>query len=465
MSRARLGVEDYIDLQELMQSNISTHEKNRKFGLEHETIVSNSSKLMKVWIEEHKHLIPAPLLSQKIARYMQIATLSTTMISLLVGILSGAALLRYSGSEPINVLYFLVAILVLPVVTMTLSLFAMTRANRADSTLIHISPAFWMQNIILLLPQKSRDIFANIHINPLLTNWIIIRRSQEMALTFSVGLFLALLGVIASEDIAFGWSSTLQITAQELHRIFSLIALPWSEWLPQYLPSLELIEKSHYFRLGGKLSGDMIESASLLGEWWKFLAMTTLFYALFLRWLLMIWSGMRLQKAIDKAVLSIAGVDEMIAEMRRPLISTEATDSELELESKGEIDISSTSSLNHRYDITIGWSVDSDTVLLHNDREGISASEIYEAGGSHSLEDDERVIANADGEILLYVKSWEPPTMDFIDFIIPLSQKSKRVTVYPVGASQDEYRATNSFYDIWALKVSGLKIDNIEMRR
>jgi len=465
MSRDSLNIEDYIDLQELMQLDISSYEVNRKFGLEYDSILSNSTQLLKLWIEKHRYLLTTPILSQKVGKYMRFATLSMMMISLFLGIISGVTLLSYSGSEPINLLYFLVATFVLPIVTMSLSLLAMARAKRADSRLIHISPAFWMQNIILLLPQKSRDIFTNLHINPLLANWIVIRRSQEMALIFSIGLFLALLGVITGEDIAFGWSSTLRITPQELHHLFSLIALPWSELLPQTLPSLELIEKSHYFRLGGKLSGDMIESASLLGEWWKFLAMTTLFYALFLRWLLVSWSGMRLQRAIDRATLSIDGVANMLDEMRRPLITTESRDSEIQFDNDNNIKISSIKSLSDNYEIAIGWSIDSDTVLLHNDREGISTKQIYEAGGAHSLEDDKEVIEYSSGEVLLYVKAWEPPTMDFVDFIIPLAQKCKSLTIYPIGASKDEYNATEKFYDIWALKVSGLKIENIEMKK
>ncbi|SFV54990.1 hypothetical protein MNB_SV-6-816 [hydrothermal vent metagenome] len=465
MNRDSLSIEEYIDLQELMQIDISSHEANRKFGLEHDHILLDSTQLIKLWIEKHRYLLSTPILSQKVSRYMRFATLSMLIISLLLGIISGVALLNYSGSEPINVLYFLIATLILPITTMTLSLFAMARADRADSRLIHISPAFWMQNIILLLPQKSREIFANLHINPLLANWIVIRRSQEMALTFSIGLFLALIGVITGEDIAFGWSSTLHITPQELHHLFSLIALPWSEILPQAIPSLELIEKSHYFRLGGELSSDMIESASLLGEWWKFLAMTTLFYALFLRYLLMIWSGMRLQRAIDRATLSIDGVVDMLDEMRRPLITTEARDDEALLDSREEIEVESTPSLEEGYSVAIGWAIDSDTILIYNDIEGISAKYIYEAGGSHSLDDDESVIENSNGEVLLYVKSWEPPTMDFVDFVIPLAQKSEGVTIYPIGASQDEYKPTDKFYDIWASKISGLKLDNIKMKR
>jgi hypothetical protein len=133
--------------------------------------------------------------------------------------------------------------------------------------LVHLSPAYWMENLLLLLPGKSREMIDKLKINPLLANWIVIRRSQELALAFSVGLFLALLLVVASEDIAFAWSTTLQITPEGFHRFLNTVALPWREWLPQAVPSVELIEQSHYFRLGGKLSREMVAHASQMGEW------------------------------------------------------------------------------------------------------------------------------------------------------------------------------------------------------
>jgi hypothetical protein len=192
--------------------------------------------------------------------------------------------------------------------------------------------------------------------------------------------------------------------------------------------------------------------------------MTTLFYALFLRWLLMLWIGRGLQQVIDRVTLTIDGVDSMLKEMRRPLITTEAIDSEVKLDSSSDIGVSSTLSLEYSYKIAIGWAMDMDTILLYNDREAISVEHIYEAGGSHSLEDDSSVIDSSSGNVLLYVKSWEPPTMDFVDFLLPLAQNSISVTLYPVGVPQDSYKATDKFYDIWALKIGGLKMDNIKMK-
>ncbi len=107
---------------------------------------------------------------------------------------------------------------------------------------------------IVFTPRQSSEDLETLKINPLLANWIVIKRSQFVALFFSIGLGLALLVVVATKDIAFAWSTTLQITPESFHTFLEMLATPWKTWFPSAVPSLELIEKSQYFRLGDSLS-------------------------------------------------------------------------------------------------------------------------------------------------------------------------------------------------------------------
>ncbi|MEA3456037.1 MAG: DUF2868 domain-containing protein [Campylobacterota bacterium] len=466
MSKIDSSLKMYIDLTGLMQGERSSHEENRNFGLSRKSLLSKPIALLESWTEAHRHLLPVPLISERLTKLLSSSTLILLIIAFFLGIFSGAGLLHYSGNEPVNLLYFLATVFFLPLLTMTMTLWAMMRANQADTLLVHLSPAYWMERIVLLLPVKNREVVNNLQINPLIGNWIVIRRSQELALAFSLGLFLALIGVVASEDIAFGWSTTLQITPEEFHHFLSMIALPWREFFPQALPSLELIEKSHYFRLGGKLSSDMISSAMLLGEWWKFLAMTTLFYALILRFMLFLLASSGLQRAIGRATLSIEGVRDMLRQMQEPLISMDAPVLEPSFEISEHLDIVVDKVIEEHYDAVIGWAFDRELLMIFNEVEGIDAKVMYEAGGLHSLEEDQEVIDDADGDILFYVKSWEPPTMDFIDFLTALSQKkSSSITIYPLGTMEQDYRAADDAFEIWAQKVDKLKAANIRMKR
>jgi hypothetical protein len=468
MKKTKTGfnLKTYIDLFELMQKNHSSREENRSFGLAHQKLLSSPVALLSRWVEEHRHRLSHPPLSQTIDSALSTATLILLILAFFLGIFSGVGLLRYSGSEPVNLLYFLGAVFVLPLVTMTMTFLAMLRANRAESILVHLSPAYWMERILLLLPIRNRERFNSIQINPLITNWLVIRRSQELALSFSLGLFLALLGIVASRDIAFSWSTTLQITPEAFHHFLSMIALPWKEILPQAVPSAELIEQSHYFRLGGKLNSGMIDHAALLGEWWKFLAMTTLFYALFLRFLLFLLASAGLKRAFGRAMFSIRGVRDLLREMEEPIIESESPAIEQEFKRNNDPDRVATAALKTDYATVIGWALDKEAIILQNEREGIKPTSIYEAGGLHSLEEDQEVIDVASGDILLYVKSWEPPTMDFIDFLTALNaEESRSIMLYPLGTPEAAYQATKEAFEIWMNKISGLKDHEIRMKR
>ena len=466
MSKIDSSLKTYIDLTGLIQIEKSSHEEHRNFGLSHKSLLDKPIALLESWTEAHRHLLPTPLMSEKLTKFLSTATLILLIIAFFLGIFSGIGLLRYSGDEPVNLLYFLGAVFFLPLLTMMMTLWAILRANQADSLLVHLSPAYWMERMVLLLPAKNREVVNNLQINPLIGNWIVIRRSQELALAFSLGLFIALIGVVASEDIAFGWSTTLHIAPEEFHHFLSMIALPWREFFPQALPSLELIEKSHYFRLGGKLSSDMISSAMLLGEWWKFLAMTTLFYALILRFLFFLLASSGLEHAIERATLSIEGVRDMLRRMQEPLISMDAPVLEPSFETNDHLDIVVDKSIEEYYDAVIGWAFDREMLTIFGELEGVDAKAMYEAGGLHSLEEDQEVIDSVDGDILFYVKAWEPPTMDFIDFLTALSQKKSRViTLYPLGTVEQDYRAADDAFEIWAQKVDKLKAANIRMKR
>lgn len=466
MKNINNDLKTYIDLLELIEENRTSHVENRQFGLAHQELLSSPVKLLTRWVEKYRHHLSHPPLSQKLDRILSTATLILLIVAFVFGIFSGIALLSYSGSEPVNLIYFLGAVFLLPLLTMTTTLFAMWRANLAQSRLIHLSPAYWMERMLLLLSTENRDMIDNIQINPLIANWIVIRRSQELALAFSLGLFLALLGIVASQDIAFGWSTTLKVTPETFHQFLSMIALPWKAFLPEAVPSLMLIEQSHYFRLGGALSSTMVDHAALLGEWWKFLAMTTLTYALVLRFVFFLLTTIGLKSALKRAMLAISGVRDLLREIEEPLIETEAVAAEDEFKRDDTLDGIAVAPLNEKYTSVIGWALDESVVSRQNDRTGIAAAEIYEAGGSHTLEEDQRVVDSASGNILLYVKSWEPPTLDFIDFLMALAMhKSEPITVYPLGTPQSDYQAAETDFDIWEQKISTIKDLKIRMVR
>ncbi len=443
-----MHLKDYIDLYTLLKGDLSTRQERRTFGLAHEALTSRPLSLLKAWVDEKMRTRQTEQAGEKVAHLLYHTTLWLTLLAFVTGIFSGIGLLSYNGHAPVNLIYFLALVVLLPLVTMTLALLSMLRAKRARNTLVHLSPAYLMERMALFFTKKE-DLLTQVEINPMLLNWIVIQRSQLLALAFSVGLLLALLGVVATRDVAFAWSTTLQIDAAAFHRFLEFVALPWRSWLPTAVPSLELVEQSQYYRLGGTLSKEMIEHAAALGAWWKFLAMATLFYAVLLRALFYLLATWGLKRALKKATLALEGAEELLRDMTEPFITT----SSMEKTQRGDVVKKGygriQEALKLHYDVIQGWAIPSQQLSLLCEVMEVSAPVCVEVGGNNTLEEDQHIVAQSSGEVLLFVKAWEPPTMDLMDYLEALSRQAESVTVVPVGTEHTEYKPKESDQAVW----------------
>ena len=460
-----MNIKSYINLYELLKVNPSTREENRAFGITHVMLKNKPVGQLLAWIEEHKHRLAKPLLSEIFSSYLYRVTFTLVLIAFVLGFLTGIGLLSYSGREPVNVIYFITVVIFFPLLTLFLICLAMIRASSAQNVLIHLSPAFWMEKILGLMPAKVEESIKTFQINPLLANWVIIKRSQLIVLFFSFGLLLALLGVVITKDIAFAWSTTLHITPEGLHEFLTMLAFPWREMVPAAVPTLELIEQSQYFRLGERLDEHMIAQASQLGEWWKFLAFSTLFYAIFLRILMFILVSFGFKRALKSSLLTLKGTTKLLREINEPIISTHATRKESTFipheKSYGQI----INRLDASYDCIHGWAIPHDKLLLLGDSMQVIAPNYFEAGGSNSFEEDSEVISKSRGEVLFFVKAWEPPTMDFVDYLGELTHKVDKVIIMPIGTKENAYEANPKEIDVWENKLSLLKNMKVWLKR
>jgi len=212
-----MNLASYLDLYALLKADKSTREEKRAFGLEHEE--EKPLELLLLWTRQHLKRLKRPLLSETVTGYLYGISLTLGAIAFFLGLFSGIALLSYSGHEPVNIVYFMAMVILLPLITMTLAIFSMFRANASRSFLVHISPAYWMEKILRLLPGKVQESLEELQVNPSVLNWLVIRRSQLLALIFSIGLLVALLGMVVTKDIAFAWSTTLHVSAAEFHAL------------------------------------------------------------------------------------------------------------------------------------------------------------------------------------------------------------------------------------------------------
>ena len=459
-----MNLKSYLNLYEVLQHDSSTKEVRRAFGLSAVLLQHKPYEQLEAWTDAHQPTLKKPSLYDNISNYLYGVTFTLVVFAFVLGLFSAVALLHYNGQAPVNVVYFMAMVIAFPLLTMTLTLLSMLKANQSQPVLVHLSPAFWMEKIVSLLPKKWQSNLEEIHINPLLANWIVIKRSQLIALSFSWGLLLALLAVVATQDIAFAWSTTLDVNAVTFHAFLETLSTPWSSWVPSAVPSLELVTQSQYFRLGEKLSDELITHASMLGQWWKFLAMATLFYAIILRFLFYILATVGLKMAVKKSIMRLEGVSTLLQDMNEPIISTKTIEKTKFSMQANDTSVKTIDKLDTSYDLVQGWAMSEEKLVVLNDSMSVISPLVFDVGGTNSLEEDREIIHKSHGEVLLYVKAWEPPTMDFMDYLEALLLHVDKVIVYPIGTQEQDYKALDKHEDIWLHKLSLLSHENLQVK-
>jgi len=433
------------------------------FALKHKELLNTPKEMLIAWLEDNRYRIDSELKSKNYLFYLSTTTTFVAFFSIFMGLIVGFGLLSYSGHEPVNIIYYLLMAMVIPILSIVFSTISIFSSGSVGNFFARLLPLHWIEKIFMLIPFKSRDDFLDCRLSLELTKWLFFQRLQLFSLLFSTALLLALLLLVVAKDIAFGWSTTLQITPESFHSLLEAIGFFWKEIIPNAIPSLELVEISQYFRLGEKINTDMIQNADKLGAWWQFLAMTTLFYAIILRFLLWVVTKIGFRQQLKREFVAINGVDRVLKEFNTPFVSTKAPKKEKHLEIVKESQESINSGIDIKNGHIIGWNYTADELRLICDNKSIKSSSINSIGGKNSFAQDEAVVSEAIGEITLFVKAWEPPTMDFIDLLELLIEnlKVKEIKLYPLGTLEQYYQSKSSDITIWRRKIKGLKLGKV----
>jgi len=460
-----MNLTSYINLYELLKNDNATKEEKRDFGLSLTSKENSSMQKLLKWQERITLICQKPFLSDKIGEYLYQITFVFILVAFVIGIISGSLLLSYNGKEPVNIIYFMAMVVAVPLFTMGISFFSMIQSKKLEAILVHLSAGYWMEKLLKFISKKEPIDLKVLKINPLLFNWLVIQRSQLIALVFSMGLFFSLIAIVATQDIAFAWSSTLKIDTEAFYSFINIVSFPWREFIPSAVPSLELIEQSHYFRLGDKLNTEMIANASSLGQWWKFLAMCTLFYAIFLRFIAYFIAKKGFQKALYNSFFALEGTRELLLDMQEAIVSSHSQKSEKKFIPSDVESMEVIENLENIYDMVQGWSLLTPQLTEINKFMQIESSLVYGVGGGNTLSQDTAIIKKSSGKVLLYVKSWEPPTMDFMDYVEELLPFVEVLIIYPIGTQEDDYISTERMIDIWDKKIAQLNDKKVWIKR
>ncbi len=364
-------------------------------------------------------------------------------VLVLLGVLSGWGMaqtaLHYTGDAPINIVSALM-VLILPQLILLLFwlLAAFPRSlplvRGLHSTLRFLHPGRLMRLVVQRFPgpaERQLQIVwdpENAVVLASAARWLFSFWSQLFAFAFNVGVLLAVLYLITFSDLAFAWSTTLTLDNETFHRFVASLSWPWHGLVPAAVPSTELVEASRYFRLENGAFGvnPDAQRAALLGSWWPFLIAAVVCYGLLPRLLTLLVSWQRFHAHLRRALPRLPGAPELLARMNSPLVSTAAPQPESTAlpDSGGDAYTLELASGAMTRCAVIAWSgsvPDPESIARRLPDLGIEPAGWRQAGGALSTGQDATTIAAVCRErnegVAVVAKAWEPPLLDFVDFL------------------------------------------------
>ncbi len=391
------------------------------------------------------------------ACYAVVAVLIAT--GLLIGGAAAVGAFFYDGTTRVNVVAVLAVFVGLQTVLLVLVLVSMLPehalgwlpgAEAITAILRMLSPGRIALVVHKLLPVDIEQTLRQLGrasngggLTPRLRTWIVIACAQYLALAFNAGAVFAALCLVVFSDIAFGWATTLALGATEFHRLVEWVALPWSEWLPTALPSIELIEASRYYRLED--AEQIVDDPKLLGQWWPFVVASMVTYGLVPRVLTLALALNRLRRAGEHALLVQPGVAELIERLNTTLVETQSE----EPETAGD-DARSAMAPSPRRQVLpkdLGAIIDwADVPVAQHWLDALGDRKppcvVYQAGGGRTLESDQAVVdairdASNDGSVAVLTKGFEPPLLELDDFLDALRKaigQQRDIIIVPLDA-------------------------------
>jgi len=370
------------------------------------------------------------------AQLYHVLCLMLTIAGLVTGWGLARAVLHYTGEAPINVVNAL-GLLVLPQLLLLLLWLVAAIPRRLplfsslQSALRLLNPGRLAGLLAKVFPQQRRQSLETLwdSENALLlapaARWLFSLWSQLFAFWFNVGLLLALFYLISFSDLAFAWSTTLDLDNSSFHRLLNTLAWPWHSLFPDAVPSPELVEVSRYYRLDQGSLANGPEAAARLGGWWPFLVAAVVCYGLLPRLLTLVLSWRRLQHHLGSALTRLPGAPELLARMNSPLISTAALRPETAAEIRLGNDSVVTQSAAYRLKCAVidwcGAIENRDQLSTHLQDMGIEPLEFLNAGGARSTAQDKATVAElckqVSEAVAVIAKAWEPPLLEFLDFL------------------------------------------------
>ena len=489
MSRPHASLGDLVELtvrlrQDAAADPAQLHERDRRIGMSRNAPRRGNEVRILFWLAHRNENKPVDHARRAVAVH-RLVRLGLLVLGVVFGSAAAGGVFYYDGTYPVNIIYVLAAFVGLQWMLLTLLALAALPSGlqrwipglrSIQESIGVLSPGQWVAVLKRWLPQRYRETFldasgtARAHQAQFgrVQKWAALEAAQVFAVGFYTTVLAVFLSLVFFKDMAFGWSTTLQVDARDMQKITQTLATPWAWAWPQASPSPQVIEQSRYYRwksMAPRLDaqGKPIDPA-VYGAWWPFIVACLVTYGLTPRLVTLAVARWRFRNAVREAFVHAPGVRGLLQRLEHPLIHTHGESSEENAQCHESSSTVPTCAgvpiVNPANTIVIHWAGASgdETTALRGTGEsfGVMEDAAFSAGGSQTPEEDEKTIEVAAGmrdaeAVIVVVKAWEPPMREFEDFLRQLRAAvgdKRPIEVIPVATDRGQPLSTPADVDM-----------------
>jgi hypothetical protein len=382
------------------------------------------------------------------------------LLLVVLGLACGAAAtsigLRYDGSAPVNLVGLLGVLVFLPAVLLlaTLALLPgrLPGLGWLQDVFASFSPGQWVSAWLNRRAPDGRfgwfggpGTVAAAGLRRGLRDigkWQLLLFGQAFAVAFFVASLVVIALRVTFSDLTFGWSTTLRVAPESVVAFVAAASAPFQALWPAAVPDPELVRLSQFNR-----AADLApEQVSRLGDWWPFLLAAVALYGLLPRLLLALLAGWRLRATQRRVLFNDARVQQLFERMATAVVDHQVDQPEtVSVAVPGPRETPGAGGAQR-----IAVAADTTALLNWNDAVAPDALPAWCAahlGGDVAMQlalstqtplaqEQARLEALTAQFVVVLVKAWEPPLLEFVDFagrVQAALGPEGRVLVVPVG--------------------------------
>jgi len=385
-----------------------------------------------------------------------------------LGVSLALAAFQYDGSQPVNVVRLIALLVVVPALFLVVSLLLLPGRvpllRGLQDLIAPLNPGALALAVFRRLARASPELArtfdwrAGRSSAARFAKWQLVCWSQVAAVAFNVAVLATAVLLVTFTDLAFRWSTTLDVDPEAVTRIVHAIAWPWHAFVPSAVPSAELVEQSQFFRLdnGGLANG------RALTAWWPFTLLTIVTYGLLPRLVLLGVALVRLRAAEGGLLLDDPRVTQLVDRMASPAVETAAAE-HAERAAAPSSDAAGYREATGRARAVIWEScVSVETARAHARRRlGVELVAAAEAGGGRTLGADRQALdsmgSSEQSTVVVFTPAWEPPLLELLDFLGELRRRvgdESSIVVVPIADGERAVTAVE--HETWARAIGRL---------